>query len=89
MIRLGDRSGDERVEIIDKTGSNRIVITSSDNKISIEAVGDIDITSSSGKLTMSAIGVEINSQAGVKIQAATRWTSMPTRRSASRAHWSN
>ena len=71
VLRLGDAAGKECVEIIDKTGSNRIVITSSDNKISIEAVGDINITSSSGKLTMSAIGVEIKSQTDVKVQAGT------------------
>lgn len=71
VIRLGDRAGGECVEIIDKTGNNRIVITSSNNKITIEATGDIAITSSSGKLTMSAIGIEIKSQTDVKIQANT------------------
>ncbi len=71
VIRLGDAAGSETVEIIDKTGSNRIVITSSSNKIAIEAQGDIEITSSTGKLKMSAVGVEIQSQAGVKIQAQT------------------
>jgi uncharacterized protein involved in type VI secretion and phage assembly len=71
ILRLGDAAGKECVEIIDKTGSNRIVITSSDNKISIEAVGDIDIVSSSGKLTLSGLSVEIKSQAGIKVQAGT------------------
>lgn len=71
VIRFGDRAGGESIEIVDKTGSNRIVITSSSNKIAIEAQGDIEITSSTGKLKMSAIGVEIQSQADVKIQAQT------------------
>lgn len=71
VIRLGDASGSESVEIIDKTGNNRIVIASSGNTITIEAQGDIEITSSTGKLKMSAIGVEINSQTDVKIQAQT------------------
>lgn len=71
VIRLGDASGGEKVEIIDKTGSNRIVITSSDNKIVIEASGDIEVTSSRGKLKMSAVGIEISSQTDVKIQAQT------------------
>jgi uncharacterized protein involved in type VI secretion and phage assembly len=71
VIRLGDRSGSESIEIIDKTGSNRIVITSSDNKIVIEAIGDIEVTSSTGKLKRSAVGVEITSQTDVKIQANT------------------
>jgi uncharacterized protein involved in type VI secretion and phage assembly len=71
VIRLGDRSGSESIEIVDKSGNNRILITSSSNKIAIEAQGDIEITSSTGKLKMSAIGVEIQSQADVKIQAQT------------------
>jgi uncharacterized protein involved in type VI secretion and phage assembly len=71
VIRFGDKAGGEKLEIIDKTGNNRIVITSSSNKIAIEAQGDIEITSSTGKLKMSAIGVEIDSKAGVKIQAQT------------------
>lgn len=71
VLRLGDAAGKEGIEIIDKTGSNRIVITSSDNKISIEATGDINITSSTGKLTMSAISVEIKAQTGVSVQAGT------------------
>ena len=71
VIRLGDKSGGESIEIIDKTGNNRIVITSNGNKIDIQAQGDISITSSTGKLTMSAVGVEIQSQTDVKITANT------------------
>ena len=71
VIRLCDSSGGERVEVIDKTGNNKIVITSSDNKISIEAQGDISIKSSTGKVTIDAVGVEIKSSLDVKIQAQT------------------
>jgi uncharacterized protein involved in type VI secretion and phage assembly len=71
VIRLGDKSGGESIEIIDKTGNNRIVITSNGNKIDIQAQGDISITSSTGKLTLSAVGVEIQSQTDVKITANT------------------
>jgi uncharacterized protein involved in type VI secretion and phage assembly len=69
VIRLCDSSGQEKIEIIDKTGNNRIVISASDNKILIEAQGDISITSQTGKLSMSAVGIEMKSQAGVQIQA--------------------
>jgi uncharacterized protein involved in type VI secretion and phage assembly len=71
IFRLCDSSGDERIEVIDKTGSNKIVIASSDNKISIEAQGDIEITSQTGKVKITAIGVEITSTTDVKIQAQT------------------
>ena len=69
LIILNDQQGSETVEVIDKTGNNKIVISSNDNKITIEANGDIEIKSSTGKLKMSAIGVEIKSQAGIELQA--------------------
>ena len=69
LIRLCDRSGQESIEIVDKTGNNKIVIATSGNKISIEAQGDIDITSQTGKLTLSAVGIDIKSQAGIQMQA--------------------
>lgn len=71
VVRLCDSSGGERIEVIDKTGSNKIVIASSDNKITIEAQGDIEITSQTGKVKITAIGVEITSNTDVKIQAQT------------------
>jgi uncharacterized protein involved in type VI secretion and phage assembly len=71
VVRLCDSSGGEKIEVIDKTGNNKIVITSSDNKIMIEAQGDIGITSQTGKVTISGIGVEITSTTDVKIQAQT------------------
>ncbi|MDM0047917.1 phage baseplate assembly protein V [Variovorax sp. J22R115] len=69
IVRLCDSDGDERIEIIDKTGNNHIVIKSSDNSIAIESQGDISIKSSTGKVTIEGIGIEITSNAGVKIQA--------------------
>ena len=71
LIRLCDSDGDERIEIIDKSGQNRIVIHSQDNRISIEAQGDIAIKSATGKVKIDAVGVEINSSTDVKIQAQT------------------
>jgi uncharacterized protein involved in type VI secretion and phage assembly len=71
IVRLCDSSGGEKIEVIDKTGNNKIVVTSSDNKIAIEAQGDIEITSQTGKVKITAIGVEITSTTDVKIQAQT------------------
>lgn len=71
VVRLCDSQGDERIEVVDKTGSNRIVIRSSDNSLSIEAQGDISIKSATGKVKIDAIGVEITSTADVKVQAQT------------------
>ncbi len=69
VIRLNDKGGSETVEVIDKTGNNKIIITSSNNSITIEAQADINITSKTGKLTITAVGIEINSKANLKISA--------------------
>ena len=70
ILRFNDKSGSETIEIIDKTGSNKIVIDSANNSITIEAKSDITIKSSTGKLTMQANGIEMKSQMGVSVQAA-------------------
>ena len=71
VLRLNDKSGGETIEIIDKTGNNKIVIDSTRNTITIEAQSDITIKSSTGKLTMQANGIEMKSQMGVSVDAAT------------------
>jgi uncharacterized protein involved in type VI secretion and phage assembly len=73
IVRLDDTDGAEKIEIVDKTGDNKITIDSKANKIEITAKTDIAITSSDGKVTLSgAKGVDIASaQAAVKIEAKT------------------
>lgn len=71
IIRFVDKSGSESIEIIDKQGSNKIVISSKDNTITISAQSDIVIKSSSGKVKVEGVGVEITSQTDVKIKAGT------------------
>jgi phage baseplate assembly protein V len=70
IIRLDDKKGEEKIEIIDMTAKNKITISAKDNTISIEADADITIKSSKGKLVLQGQGgVEIKSQAAVKIEA--------------------
>jgi phage baseplate assembly protein V len=69
VIRLTDTKGSETIEIIDKTTKNSIVISAKDNTITITADADITIESAKGKLLLSGNGVEITSQAAVKIEA--------------------
>src|SRR5215471_16636357 len=52
VLRFNDKSGNETIEIIDKTGNNKVVIDSANNTITIEANSDITIKSTTGKLTM-------------------------------------
>lgn len=70
IIRFDDSEGEEKIEIIDKSEKNTIVISTKDNTLTITADADIIIQSNSGKLKMSANGVEIKSQAEVKIEAS-------------------
>jgi len=69
VIRLTDADGDEKIEIIDKTGKNSIVVSAKDKTITITADADVTIRSSNGKLKLSGNGVEITSQAAVKVEA--------------------
>lgn len=70
VLRLNDKSGNETIEVIDKSGKNKIIIDTAKNSITIEAQSDITIKSATGKLTMLANGIEMKSQMGVSIEAA-------------------
>ena len=63
IVRLDDTDGNEKIEIIDKTGNNSLTIESSSNNITLTC---------NGRMKLQAMqGVEITSQADVKIQANT------------------
>jgi uncharacterized protein involved in type VI secretion and phage assembly len=69
LIRLDDTNGDEKIEIIDKTGSNSVTIKSSDNSMSLTCTGDMSLNCT-GKMTLHASGgMEITCDADIKIQA--------------------
>ncbi len=70
IIRLDDTDGSEKIEILDKSGKNTIVIDTAANTITLTADADIKIESSGGKLQLSGSGIEIKSQADVKIEAS-------------------
>jgi uncharacterized protein involved in type VI secretion and phage assembly len=69
VVRLDDTEGAEKVEVIDKTTKNSIVIDSAANTVTIKADADVTIESATGKLVLKGTGVEITSQADVKITA--------------------
>jgi len=70
IIRLSDAEGDAKIEIIDSSTKDTIVIRAKDNSITITADGDVTIQSSNGKLKLSGNGVEITSTSTVKIEAS-------------------
>jgi phage baseplate assembly protein V len=69
VIRLDDEHGAEKIEIVDGSGNNSIVISTDDNTITITAEADITIESSGGKLILKGAVVEIESEADVEISA--------------------
>jgi phage baseplate assembly protein V len=70
VLRLNDKSGNETIEIIDKSGNNKIIIDTANNTITIDAQSDITIKSATGKLIMQANGIEMKSRMGVTVEAA-------------------
>lgn len=69
IIRLNDKDGEEKIEIIDKSKKNSIEISTKDNKITIKTEKDIEIKAPNGKLTIEAKDIEIKSSASTKVEA--------------------
>jgi uncharacterized protein involved in type VI secretion and phage assembly len=66
-ITLDDTAGGEKISIIDKTGSNKIVVNSTDNSMEIKVQGNLTIEAQ-GKITMKGMaGVDVSSQAELKL----------------------
>jgi uncharacterized protein involved in type VI secretion and phage assembly len=70
IVRLDDAEGKERIEVIDKSGKNRLVISTADNSIEISADGDITIASTRGKVTIKGADIEINAQQSLTAKAS-------------------
>ena len=67
-LAFTDAPGQEKIEIIDKTMMNKIVIDSVMNTITIEGTQDINITSKTGKIALeSTTGITLTSKADVAI----------------------
>lgn len=63
LIRLDDTNGNEKIEVIDKTGGNKITIQSADNSMNLTCTG---------KMTIHADqGIEMTSDADITIKAST------------------
>jgi uncharacterized protein involved in type VI secretion and phage assembly len=69
IIKLDDTPDSEKIEIIDKTGNNTIVIDSASNTVTIGTDADIQVQAPNGKLLLEGSEVEIKSSGAVKIEA--------------------
>ncbi len=68
IIRFDDTSGSEKVEIIDKSGKNSLVIDASADTITIKSNKDIVFEAPSGKISLSAQDVEIKASGSGKVE---------------------
>lgn len=68
-ITFDDTDGSELISIVDKTGKNVIKIESSSNKISIQADGDVAITTKGKTMVDAQQDVQITTQANATVKA--------------------
>ncbi len=68
-IRLTDKEGEERIEIVDKGGKNSIVFDTANNSISITSEKDITLAAAQGTIKLDAQKVEITSSADARVEA--------------------
>ncbi len=69
VVRLDDTNGAEKIEVIDKSGDNSIVIDTADNSITIRAEGGITMESKQGTVAIKGRSVEVESQTNISVDA--------------------
>lgn len=70
VVRLDDTKGREKIEIIDKTAKQSIVIDSAANTITVKTEkGDVSVSAKSGKVDVEATDITIKSSGTITIKA--------------------
>ena len=69
VVRFDDAESAERIEIIDKTTNNKIVIDSAQNTVSISSDQDITLSAAKGTITLTAKTLALKSSADTTIEA--------------------
>lgn len=70
VLRFDDTQGAEKIEVIDKSGSLKLVIDAAGKKIQITCdTGDIELKAPAGAIKLDAKTIEIKSSAGASIEA--------------------
>lgn len=71
ILRFTDKSGEEKIELLDKTGKNTLVIESSGNKFTINCDGPMSIKAGADVKIEASAKVDIKGGAEVKISGPT------------------
>lgn len=69
IIRLDDTENNEKIEIVDKTEKNMIIVETKNNKISIKSDKDIELSAPNGKISIEAKEIKTKSTTSTKIEA--------------------
>jgi uncharacterized protein involved in type VI secretion and phage assembly len=70
LLRVDDTDGAEKIEIIDKTGKNMMVIDASSNTVTISTDKDIELRAPQGKILLTAKELELISNSTAKLEAS-------------------
>lgn len=70
IIRLNDEEGKETIEIVDKSGENKIVIDTAAKAIAITSHQDITLSAPQGTITLDAKNLAFKSSADTKVEAS-------------------
>ena len=68
LIKLDDTEGGEKIQVIDKSGKNSIVIDTKENTITITSDKDVVLKASGGKISLQAKNIELKSTSATKIE---------------------
>jgi uncharacterized protein involved in type VI secretion and phage assembly len=75
LLKLDDTSGAERIELIDKDGSRKVVIDSAAQKIVVSCdQGDVEVAAPAGTVKVTARDIQIQASNGLELQAGTTVT---------------
>jgi uncharacterized protein involved in type VI secretion and phage assembly len=70
ILRFDDKSGQEKIEIIDKDGQRQVIIDSANQKIQVIAQsGDVEISAAAGTVKVDALKVEVKASSTMTLEA--------------------
>jgi uncharacterized protein involved in type VI secretion and phage assembly len=72
VVRLNDKHGGAKIEIIDNSGKNSLVFDTAANLVKIESGQDITLAATNGTIKLDARTIEIVSSDAAKVEASSR-----------------
>lgn len=71
IIKLDDTPGGERIEIVDRDGSRKVIIDTAAQKIQVICeTGDVEVSAGAGSVKVEAVTVEIKASGSMTLEAS-------------------